>query len=230
MSLTLAQFEARVLALLLDTSAAIYVTAVTTEAVRLALHEYSDAAPLAAETVLTLSGTGHEVALNGVTGLLGVVDVWWPYDSAATSETWPPNRVEGWTLWWDDAQPVLYLNADNQGQPQIADELRLWYTKLHTIQNLDSAAVTTVALEHESLLVLGAAGFACLARAVDLSETADQQVTATPNLGTLGRLYLKQFRAALAALRLGNVVGSGRGQRPFGGAGWSMDRWDGTDG
>ena len=230
MGLTLAQFEARVLALLFDSSAALYVTAVTTEAVRLALHEYAEAAPLAAEIVLTLPGTGHEIALSAVTGLLGVVDVWWPYDSAATSETWPPNRVEGWTLWWDDAQPVLFLNADNQGQPQIDDELRLWYTKPHTIQNLDSAAVTTVPTEHESLLVLGAAGFACLARAVDLSETAGQQTIATPNLGALGGMYLKQFRARLKSLRLGQVTGSARRQRPFGGAGWVMDQWDGTDG
>ena len=230
MSLTLAQFQARVLALLMDDAAAIFVTAVTTEAVRLALHEYSEAVPLASETVLTLPGTGHEIALSGVTGLLGVVDVWWPYDSVATSETWPPNRVEGWSLWWDDALPVLYLNADNQGQPQIADELRLWYTKLHTIQNLDSAAATTVAVAHESLLVLGAAGFACLARAVDLAETAVQQTVATPNLGVLGKMYLEQFRARLKNLRSGNVTGSARSQRPFGGAGWTMDQWDGTDG
>ena len=229
MSLTLAQFEARVLALLMDDAAAIFVTAVTTEAVRLALHEYSEAVPLAMETVLTLPGTGHEIALSGVTGLLGVVDVWWPYDSVATSETWPPNRVEGWSLWWDDAQPVLYLNADNQGQPQIADELRLWYTKLHTIQNLDSAAATTVAVAHESLLVLGAAGFACLARVVDLSESAAATI-AMINLGALGEAYLKQFRARLKNLRSGNAAGSARGQRPFGGAGWTMDQWDGSAG
>ena len=210
--------------------AAIFSTALTAEALRQALHEYSEAVPLAMETVLTLPGTGHEIALNGVTGLLSVVDVWWPYDSVAASETWPPNRVEGWTLWWDDAQPVLFLNADNQGQPQSADELRLWYTKPHTIQDLDSAATTTVAAEHESLLVLGAMGFACVARSVNRSETGGQQTSATSNLGTLGARYLRQFRVRLARLRMGHVAGSVRGQRPFGGAGWAMDQWDGAAG
>ena len=77
----------------MDTANTIWPTATLDECLRLALHEYSDASPLQFETVITLPGDSREIALAALTGLEMVSDVWWPYDSAATTETWPPNRV-----------------------------------------------------------------------------------------------------------------------------------------
>lgn len=224
MALTLAQYEARVSALLMDTANTIWPTATLDECLRLALHEYSDASPLQFETVITLPGDSREIALAALTGLEMVSDVWWPYDSAATTETWPPNRVRGWRLYWDDLQPVLYLETEDDAQPQLNDELRLWYSKIRTIQNLDSASITTVQAEHESWLVLGAAGHAAFARATDLAETAGVSAVSTPNLAALGSRWLKEFRRDLDSLRGAAVVGGPGG--PAFGAGWRMDRWD----
>ena len=126
MGLTLAQYEARVAVFLMDTGNTIWPTATLDECIRLALHEYSEANPLGVETVITLPGDGREVALNALPGLTAVTDVWWPYDSAATTETWPPNRVRGFRMYWDDDQPVLYLETEDDTQPQQDDELRLW--------------------------------------------------------------------------------------------------------
>src|SRR5262249_40638212 len=104
---TLAQLEARVAARLVDGSNAVYSTATLDEALRTALADYSAAFPAAAETYLTLPGDGREVALSSLTGLMAVLDVWWPFDP--DSEAWPPNQVAGFRVWWDDGQPVLFL-------------------------------------------------------------------------------------------------------------------------
>ena len=117
MPLTLAQYRTRIAARLLDSSNAVYSTTTIDEALKAALHDYSAALPLTAETVLTLPGDGREVALNGVSNLLQVLEVWWPYDSDA-GEVWPPNQVAGFRVWWDDAQPVLLLASKTGRQPQ----------------------------------------------------------------------------------------------------------------
>ena len=209
MALTLAQYEARVSALLMDTANTIWPTATLDECLRLALHEYSDASPLQFETVITLPGDSREIALaadrsrNGLRRLVAL-------RFRATTETWPPNRVRGWRLYWDDLQPVLYLETEDDAQPQLNDELRLWYSKIRTIQNLDSASITTVQAEHESWLVLGAAGHAAFARATDLAETVGVSAVSTPNLAALGSRWLKEFRRDLDSLagRRGGALGA----------------------
>ena len=66
-----------------------------------------------------------------------MVNVWWPYDSDAVSETWPPNKVRGFRLWWDDLQAVLFLEIEDSSQPKTDEEVRIWYAKRQVIQDLD---------------------------------------------------------------------------------------------
>ena len=73
----------------MDAAQAVFATTTLDEALRAALSDYTAAAPLAMETVLVLPGDGREIALNGIDGLIGVTDAWWPYDTQ--SEAWPPN-------------------------------------------------------------------------------------------------------------------------------------------
>ncbi|HEX9596946.1 MAG TPA: hypothetical protein VF982_08725, partial [Anaerolineales bacterium] len=124
---TLAQLRDRVEALLMDTANAIWDTGTIDEALRQSLDEYNGVFPLTMETVISLPGDGREIALNSLAGLIEVLEVWWPYDSDASSETWPPNKVRGFRLWWDDAQPVLFLDILGGSQPQQEDEMRIWY-------------------------------------------------------------------------------------------------------
>ena len=218
---TLAQLEARVSQALLDVANAIFTTGLIDEALRLALHQYSEVSPLGMETVRTLPGAGREIALSSVSGFVAATEVWWPYATTG-SEVWPPNRVRGFRVWWDDGSPVLFLDVVPGSQPQTSDSLRLWYTKRHTIQNLDSGDATTMLFEHESMLVLGAAGYACLARSVDLNETAANQAVSTPNYGAQASMYLNEFRAWLALVRANP---QSRGGDIFG-SGWRLDKWD----
>lgn len=218
---TLAQLRERVGQMLADAGYAIFTAAMIDEAIRQALDQYNAANPLTAETAITLPGAGREIALDGLEGLVEVTEVWWPYDSGAAQETWPPNRVRGFRLWWDDARPVLFLDVAKGGQPRQNDGLRLWYTRRHTIQDLDGADCTTLLPEHESLLVLGAAGHAALSRTVDLIETAGTDLYAVGLLGTWGKGKLRDFHAALRALQERRA----RSGLPWG-PGWQLDRWE----
>ena len=215
---TLAQLEARLSAMLIDATV-IFAEATLAESIRNALHEYSRAFPLAAETVITLPGAGREIALAALTGLLAVTDVWWPYDSTA-SESWPPARVNGFQVSWDHARPVLVL-PDAGDQPATDDEMRVFYTTLHTVQNLDSAAVTSLPPDHESVVLGGAAGYACLSRASDLAETISANPFAVKNWQAQAKVYLDRFAARLAELKTRAAAGG-----PVSGAGYRMDKWD----
>ena len=137
---TLAEFRDRVEQVLQDTGNAIWDTATIDESLKHALDQYNGVNPVHMETVIVLPGDGREIALSGITGLIDVLDAWWPYDSVATAETWPPNRVAGWRLWWDDAQPLLFLEIDAGAQPKTDEEVRIWYTKRHTIEGLEGGS------------------------------------------------------------------------------------------
>lgn len=228
MPLTLAQYETQVSALLMDPTNAVFSTAVIDAAVRQALSGYGGANPLQTETVLVLPGDGREVALSSLAGLIQVTDVWYPYDSDATSETWPPNIVGGYRLWWDDGSPVLFLDVLDGAEPQEDEEIRIWYTKAHTIQNLDSGAVTTPLPAHEQMIVRGAVGLCCLGRAADLNETAVNMAVSTPNYAAMANLFLRApgmgFYPWLDWLR-GQSQVRGRAW----GSGWTMDKWENQD-
>lgn len=107
MTRTLAQFQSRLAAFLMDEANAVWPTTSLDESLRQALNEYSEANPLSMESVLTVPAAGREIALDGLSGLQQVTEIWWPYDSAASAQGWPPNRPRGWRLWWDDARAVL---------------------------------------------------------------------------------------------------------------------------
>jgi hypothetical protein len=222
MPLTLAQYRTRLGARLLDAANAIYATATLDEALKTALHDYSAVLPATSETVLTLPGAGREIALSGVSGLVQVLDVWWPYESDA-AEVWPPNQVAGFRVWWDDGSPVLLLASKLGRQPRAGDELRLWYTKPHTIQDLDSAAATTVFAHHESHLVSGAAGYAAASEHMDQVGTVHLDPRESQDLSGWAAARLKAFRDWLDTLKTG--PGPTGAANPFG-PGWSLDKWE----
>jgi hypothetical protein len=218
---TLAEIRDRVEQALLDVTNTIYTTGVIDEGIRSALDQYTAFNPQGKETVITLPGDGREIAIDALTGLVQVVEVWWPYDSLATSETWPPNRVRGFRVYRDLGLPVLFLDIDDGDQPQQDDELRIWYTARQEIEGLDSAAATTLIPEHESVIVTGAAGYAAMSRALDLVETAGTDLYAVGMLGTWGRSRLREFNGMLKLIR----EGSSRSGSSWG-RGWDLDKWD----
>jgi hypothetical protein len=220
---TLAQLETRVAARLTDSANAIYTTATIDEALRSALSDYSNVLPLASETYITLPAAGREIALNGISGLLQVLDVWWPYDP--DTEVWPPNQVAGFRIFWDDAQPVLILASRSANQPQLNDNVRVWYTKAQTIQNLDAAAVTTVFTNHESMLVTGAAAYCAGSENMDQIGTVRVDPAEVPALQAWAAARMAEWQTWLGKLA---AMAPSFGP-PFAG-GWGIDKWDSSRG
>lgn len=217
MSATLATLRARTQQFLLATGVTAWNTETLDEMLRQALAEYSQANPRQVETVLTLPAAGREIALSALPELVAVLDVWWPYSSTA-AEHWPPNRVRGFRLDWDDGQPLLTLTSDAADQPATGDEVRLWYATPQHLDGLDGAAGTTLPLIHEGLLVMGAAGYAAFGRAAFMD--ADQPGVAAALQKWSGAI-LAQFQTRLAELRR-QVAAHG----PAFGEGWHLDEWE----
>ena len=218
----LAALRDRVEQTLLDTGNAIWATGAIDEALRTALHQYSEHNPQNIETYITLGADGREISLSSLTGLLNVIEVWWPYDH--TEEVWPPNKVKGFRIFWDAGVPMLLLDSVDADQPESGDEVRIFYSAKQEIDDLDSATATTVPAPHETWLVIGAAGHAAMSRALDLMETAGTDMYAIGLMATWGRSKLREFTAFLFSLR---EKGARRG--PSWGPGWRVDKWDSVD-
>jgi hypothetical protein len=124
-------------------------------------------------------------------------------------------------VWWDDNQPVLFLEITEGDQPKTDQEARIWYAKRQTIENLDSGSTTTVRGDHESILILGAAGHAAMSRTVDLVEVANTDLYQVGLLGTWGQRKIREFQSSLKLIQR---EGARRG--PSWTAGWSLDKWD----
>jgi len=219
MTATLTSLRARLANRLADPSNLIWSTDALDEALRTALHDYSQAVPLTTQTYITLPGHGFDVALNPVAGLLNVLGAWWPYDP---NNPWSlPDGLSGFRLWWDDAQPVLRLATTGGYIPRAGDNLLLVYGHAHEIEGLDGGGFTSFFRHHESGLLTGAAGYAATMEHVDQAGQVHLDPNETRTLAGWSGARLKEFRSWLASLRTG--------PGPSGGAyagGWALDKWD----
>ena len=206
---TLAQLEARVSARLIDATNVTFTIATIDEALRTALAYYSDAYPLTRDSTITVTTAGREQDLSALTGLISVLDVWWPYQ--ASPEVWPPNQVPGFHLWWNNAVPKLLISAQSGAQPQTNDVIRVWFTQQHTINGLDGAGATSCLPIHETGIVDGASAYAVISEMrhqigsihVDPQQVASLNQWSTERLnefrGWLGLIH--QFAATAGALK-----------------------------
>jgi hypothetical protein len=192
-SLTLTTFKTNLLSFLMDSTNAVFPDATVTEAIRLALGEYSNVLPIIAAGTVTPSANAREVSISALTGLLSVIETWFPYTAA--SPEYPPNVILS-RVWDIGGTPYLYLDiADAADGTDVA---RVIYTKPHTLNGLDSASATTFPSSDDGLLLMGAAGHALISRSIDLAETTGVSAVSTPNYAAVGTRYLKTFRSELA--------------------------------
>lgn len=196
MAATLATLRDRVELKLADSGNNIWSTGDIDEAVRQALHEYSKTRPRQAVDLVTLAAAGREIDVSGVTGLLQVIDLWLPYTAA--SPEYPPNRRP--FRHWADLGLLVVVDdpaSSEFGEPAAGEVARVFYTAMQTLKDLDSATVTTVPLDDESLLVTGAAGHAATSRAVDLAEQVTIDRLTSQQVRAWGLNQLQEFRAGL---------------------------------
>jgi hypothetical protein len=162
----LADIRNRVESRLQDSTNATWSTSDLDEAIRTALEQYSKYNPAHAIGTVALSAAGREIDISSLTAALQIEKVWWDYDSSDPS--YPPNFRQ-FEVWPGD---LLYI--DDREEPAADEVVRIWYTKMHTIEDLDSATATTIPADDEGTIVTGACHFAAHSRALELAE----QVTA----------------------------------------------------
>lgn len=163
---TLITLRDRVEARLQDASNAKWSADDLDEAIRTALEQYSKYNPAHAIGTVELSAAGREIDISSLSDALQIEKVWWSYDSS--DPAYPP-EFRQFEVWPGD---VLYI--DDREEPAVDDVVRIWYTKMHTIEDLDSATATTIPADDEGTIVTGACHFAAHSRALELAE----QVTA----------------------------------------------------
>ena len=188
----LADYRTRILLLLGDPSAGRFSNNQVDEALRLALLEYSTTYPQLLSTTFTVTTAGKNQALTGVTDIKAVIRAQYPYED----ENSPYNPAIYFN--YMAGVPVLYF-AGATVSPQVGEKFKLFYSANHTIDDLDSAAATTVPPDHDSILVEGGAGFASQIRAAQLS---DSFASSNDQLYAQAKYYLANFRNALIALQL----------------------------
>lgn len=181
------------------------------EAIRWALHRYSKANPQRKIESITLTADGREIDISSITNLLQVERVWWDYDSS--DPNYPPNW-RNFELWPGD---LLYIKDSEE--PVTGDVVRVWHTAPHTLNGLDSETATTIPLDDETLVVIGASGFVTQERAQDEHKT-----WVPTKLREWAEGRLKEFEKGLSLVQLQKATRhSGIAKTP------TLDSWDTSD-
>ena len=179
----LAAYRTAILAYLDDAALVRYTNDQVDAALRWALFKYSSARPLVLTYMLDANGEDK---------------IAFPADFSATAIT----KVELY-----DADPHLIVNLDYftylEDEGWVLDTInniyavgkifKVTYTSTHFIDALDSAAGTSVPAEDETLLQMGAAGHAILARIASRAENINLNADAVKSLKLLADSYLSDF-------------------------------------
>jgi len=200
--------------LLKDAGNALWSEGELEQALRLALAEWSALLPARAVATLDAVDGQREVDLSNISGLLGVVEVWYPYDAFDVHYRRP--RPVRWRM-LDDA--TLYLDVEDE--PDARYGVRIFYDCTHTLQGLDDATVTSLAAPDRAALVLGAAGYAALARARESISQVSVGLDEAPRYQAWGQARLQEF--VQQAYALGQVDSASSDARV---GAWRADKWD----
>lgn len=168
------------------------------EAIRQALEHFTARNPHRAVSSLTLSADGREIDISSLSNVIHVTRVWWEYDSSDPDH--PPN----WREFEEWPSDTVYINDGDE--PQSGDVVRVYYTQPHTINGLDGEATTTINTAHIDLLARGAAAYAALMRAQELSEKLNVDGFVTRRLVEWGQARLEEFEARLQLIAKRNAL------------------------
>ncbi|MBC7234034.1 MAG: hypothetical protein H5T68_12425 [Chloroflexi bacterium] len=183
----------RVESLLADSSNAEWSTSELDDAIRLALHELSRDLPVLADATVDAADDTWEYSMASMSGLVDVVEVWYPYSATDASDK-KPSPVS-WRMIDDDT-----LLLDESVEPDGEYDLRVFYTKMQSLAGLDSALETTLSAGEKAALVIGAAGYAAIAKARERMNEVTLGVDVPRTLQRWGEQRLAEFRQRVAAL------------------------------
>lgn len=204
----------RVEALLTDSSNVEWATAELDQAIRLALYELSTVLPVRVVALKDAVDGVYEYDLSAVTGLVDVVEVWYPY--LATDDHYKQPHPVKWRLLTD---AILLLEIDED--PDADYDLRMFYVKVQTLKDLDGASATSLDDAEKAALVLGAAGYAAVGKARDVTNEVTIGAEVPNVLEKWGKARLNEFNERIVALAA--VANAGEDSRI---GWWEVDKWD----
>ncbi|MCE5258573.1 MAG: hypothetical protein LLG44_05855 [Chloroflexi bacterium] len=202
MANTLAAIIDQVEGELKDTGNAVWSADELTAHIRRALGQVSLSSPRLLDALLPSADGVYEYSLSALTGLLWLVDCWYPWNPA--EPCCPAPRPERWGL---VKEGTLAIESGTRPDGAVEHQIRVFYCAAHTIAGLDGAASGTLDAAGEGLVVLGASGYAALQRAQDGTARVWPNAGAVAALTAWGEQRLAHFNAALDTLRRRSVLG-----------------------
>jgi len=184
----LATFRTRVLALLDDATQAYYSNDQVDAALRWALSTYTQYRPLLATYAFDVDGNSKFEL---------------PADFSAINIT----KVETYEIDVDDVREIVFYAFKKDEAWWIetrletltaGDTITITYSTTNTIDDLDSAAGTTIPAEDEHLVQVGAAGYALKARAASTAEEVNLNDDTTQRILQMADSHLAYFLITLA--------------------------------
>lgn len=191
--------RARVETDLKDMGNTVWTDAELDRAIARAIGEYSAAAPPLARVDVAM-GVSRWFDLSGQAGYLWCEAVEHPIDEGSFPEG---KGGPSYRLFREDRQArKVYVLGDT---PAAGENLRFWYAKSHTLDDVGS----TIPVEHEELVTVGAAGFAALQISVYSIDRLGVTGATPGRWREWAEERLQEFRSRLEALRMSRVTGIG---------------------
>lgn len=187
MSLALSALIDNTQAALGDAAGTYFTDAIVTAAIRAALSEINERAPVHAGDILDVVANQKVYEVSDIderaTDLLDVLK------DDADGEDDQPLKFD---TYWEDARLWFRLRtAETSGQ------LIVRYTIPHTINGLDSETTSTLPAAHDQYLVFGAAYHACIIRATTRVEANNLDAAFRTNYQSIAEKHRAEFDKAL---------------------------------
>lgn len=189
MSKTLTQLTSNVQALLLDDGTR-FSTATITAAVREALKEFNQRAPVYAGTLVDVVSGQKEYALNATDfdDLIDVISVL----KQGTDEHLENNIELEFDSYFEDAAPFIRLR-----EAQTSGYLIVRFSIPYTVNGLDSEIESTLPAFYDNTLIDGACYWACVIRSAGRIEPINLNKGVSENLSEVKEFYRKAFDQGL---------------------------------
>lgn len=155
------------------------------QAILLALRELNTVDHYDRIGTITLATASREISLSSLTQPSRVDRVWLPY---TVGDPENPPRWRAFEQWLD-----ILLYISDGGEPDAGDVVRIFYHTPHTIDDLNSAAATTLNDVQVGVIVFGAAAYALAVRIRTIAELINANQYAVKNLETLRDKYRAAF-------------------------------------
>jgi len=178
--------------------------------IRRAMRAYNRVQPRRTQSVISTSDGEREYSLTSLSGLMEVLEVWYPWDDS--DPQYPPQRP-AWSILYDD---TLRLEVADAPTGDGTDDVRVFYTIPHTINGLDGEDTTTLDDQEEQLIVLGASAYAASQMAQALIGTVTVTGRTPEQYVDWAAGRLRAFEQALEQLRQRAIIAQDARTQPQG--------------